>query len=111
MKWLAFGVVLLELGLWQTVAEVRGVNLIGTIASSAVGEAPRKIGEKLIRQAGGRLGHKCGDKFRDVTLKCLRAGAGDLGPIGSDSDSVNAGLGKRYQEMVLEPLALLANTV
>ena len=91
--------------------KARGVNLVGTIASSAVGEAPKKISEKLIRQAEGRLGHKCGDKFRDVTLRCLQAGAGDLGPIGIDSDLVNVGLRKRYKEMVLEPLALLANTV
>lgn len=107
----ALGVVFLEIGLWQTVTEIKGVNLAATIKNSKEGQAPREVYEKLIRQAEGRLGHRCGERFRDITMKCLEGKTGDLGVGFLHQDELATELQGRYQSAVVEPLALLAEAV
>jgi hypothetical protein len=107
----ALGVVFLEIGLWQTVMEIKGVNLAATIKNSKEGQAPREVYEKLIRQAEGRLGHRCGERFRDITVKCLEGKTGELGVGFVHQDELATELRGRYQSAVVEPLALLAEAV
>jgi hypothetical protein len=105
------GVVFLEVGLWQTVTEIKGFDLAATIKNSEEGQAPKLVYEKLLRQAKGRLGHKCGDRFRNITVMCLEGKGGDLGDGVSQYDEFKTGLQKKYEDNVVKPLALLAEAV
>jgi hypothetical protein len=105
------GVVFLEVGLWQTVTEIKGIDLTATIKNSKEGQAPKDVYEKLLRQANGRLGHRCGERFRDITVKCLEGKTGDLGVGVLHHDELETGLQRKYQDTVVEPLALLAEAV
>jgi hypothetical protein len=108
---LALGVVLLEIGLWQTVASNTGISLAATVKNAPPGEAPKQIYDKLLHQAKGRLGHRCGDRFRDITAKCLEGEAGDLGDVALPHDKLMTGLQEKYRQSVVEPLAKLAEAV
>ncbi|RPB03776.1 hypothetical protein L873DRAFT_99073 [Choiromyces venosus 120613-1] len=60
----AFGVLLLELGLWQ---------LAPKLIDPAVKANPGGIKEILVKNAGERLGHFMGQKYRDAVLLCLNS--------------------------------------
>ena len=105
------GVVFLEVGLWQRVTEIKGIDLTATIKNSKEGQAPKDVYGKLLRQAKGRLGHRCGERYRDITVKCLEGKTGDLGVGVLHHDELETGLQRKYQDAVVEPLALLAEAV
>jgi hypothetical protein len=107
----ALGVVFLEIGLWQTVTTIKGIDLEATIKNSKEGEAPKTIYEKLLRQSKGRLGHKCGDRFQRIVTACLEGKSGDLGTGGSEYDGFQAELQKKFYEFVVEPLKMLAEAL
>jgi hypothetical protein len=67
--------------------------------------------EKLLRQAKGRLGHRCGDRFRNITVMCLEGKAGELGEGTTQSEKFETGLQKKYQDSVVKPLLQLAEAV
>ncbi|KAH0556922.1 hypothetical protein GP486_005290 [Trichoglossum hirsutum] len=100
-----------EIGLWQTVTTIKGVNLEATIENSKEGEAPKAVYEKLLRQAKGRLGHKCGDRFQYIATVCLQGKSGDLGTGGSDHDGFQTDLQERFHEIVVKPLELSAEAL
>ncbi|KAG0640618.1 hypothetical protein HOY80DRAFT_792218 [Tuber brumale] len=60
----AFGVLLLELGLWQ---------LAPKLLDPAVRTTPSIIQQTLVRNARERLGHFMGQKYRDAVLLCLES--------------------------------------
>jgi hypothetical protein len=107
---LALGIVFLEIGLWQTVSSIAGIDLTATIKDAKAGEAPKQVYEKLLKQANGRLGHRCGDRFRDITAMCLEGETGDLGDV-VPHDELMTGLQERYRQAVVEPLAKLGEAV
>lgn len=108
---LALGVVFLEIGLWQTVSSIAGIDLAATVQNAKAGEAPKQIYEKLLKQVNGRLGHRCGDRFRDITAMCLEGEAGDLGDVVLPHDKLMTGLQEKYRHAVVEPLAKLGEAV
>ena len=71
----AYGVLLLEIGLWQTVLEHRDVH---TILREAQNQEPGKIRETLINLAKQLLGHTMGADYRDAVLTCLEPDSQDL---------------------------------
>ena len=107
----ALGIVFLEIGLWQTVTTIQGIDLERTIKISKEGEAPHVIYEKLLRQSKGRLGHKCGDRFQRIVTACLEGKSGDLGTGGSEYDGFQAELQERFHEVIVEPLKALAEAL
>ena len=107
----ALGVVLLEIGLWQTVTTIKGVDLEATITNSKEGNAPKAIYEKLLRQSKGRLGHKCGDRFQHIVTACLEGESGDLGAGKSEDHEFQVELRKKFYEVVVEPLKTLAEAL
>lgn len=108
---LALGVVFLEVGLWQSSASNVGISLAATVKNSPPGEATKRIYEKLLHQAKGRLGHRCGDRFRDITAQCTEGEAGDLGDVEFSSDKLMPELQEKYRQTVVEPLARLVEAV
>jgi hypothetical protein len=107
----ALGVVLLEIGLWQTVTTIKGIDLEATIKNSKEGEAPKAIYDKLLRQSKGRLGHKCGDRFQHIVTACLEGKSGDLEAGRSEYDGFQVELQKKFYEVVVEPLKTLAEAL
>ena len=107
----ALGVVFLEIGLWQTVTTIKGIDLEATIKNSKEGEAPKAIYDKLLRQSKGRLGHKCGDRFQHIVTACLEGKSGDLGAGGSEYDGFQVELQKKFYKVVVEPLKTLAEAL
>jgi hypothetical protein len=98
----ALGIVLLEIGLWEA-AETMGGNDF-----QIVKQVPRAISDALLRQAERRLGHRCGEKFREVVVRCLN---GEFGIAAERDDRLDSGLQGKFRECVLEKLEELAGVV
>jgi hypothetical protein len=85
----------LEIGLWEPAETMGGNNF------QAVKQVPNAISGALLRQAERRLGHRCGEKFREIVIRCLK---GDFGIVAENDDRLNSGLQGKYREYVLEKL-------
>ncbi len=75
----SFGLVLLEIGLWDTVA-----GMSGHIKASSA----RELREKLLKGRVPMLGHLMGEAYRDAVRDCLM---GDFGRGGNDKDAERGG--------------------
>ena len=73
-----------------------------------VKQVPHAISNALLRQAERRLGHRCGEKFREVVVRCLK---GEFGIVAERDDRLDSGLQGRFREYVLDKLEELAGVV
>jgi hypothetical protein len=87
----SFGVVLFEIGLWQSAA----CSFEGKADLSA-----EKVKELLLQNAQVRLGHYVGTKFRAATVMCIE-GAFEFG----NDDSTRLKLSKAFNDGVLRLIA------
>jgi serine/threonine protein kinase len=85
----SLGLVLLEIGLWDSVAGVK--------ARSA-----SELMEILLRKRVPLLGHCVGTAFREAVAKCMRGDFGRTEDLSSDNDVI-----LEYEQVVVEPLRRL----
>ena len=74
----------------------------------AVKKEPHTVSDALLRQAERRLGHRCGEKFHEVVVRCLK---GDFGIMAERDDRLDSGLQGKFRECVVERLEELAGAV
>lgn len=98
----ALGIVLLEIGLWEPAETMGGNNF------QAVKQIPTAISGALLKQAERRLAHRCGDKFREVVVRCLK---GNFGIAPEMDDRLDSELQEKFRKCVLENLKELATVV
>ncbi|KAL8858025.1 MAG: hypothetical protein Q9178_005486 [Gyalolechia marmorata] len=87
----SYGVLLLEIGLWQLADELFKKN---------EEVKPVKIKEKLINNANDRLGHFMGSIYRSATLRCLESHFGIL-----EDDKADSKLLRAFDSLVLQKIA------
>ncbi|PWW74304.1 hypothetical protein C7212DRAFT_365307 [Tuber magnatum] len=83
----AFGVFLLELGLWQPASK---------LLDPAVKTIPSIIQQVLVKNARDRLGHFMGQKYRDAVLLCLESAL-----VVDTDDSMGSRLIAAFKERVV----------
>jgi hypothetical protein len=99
---IALGIVFLEIGLWEK-AETMGGNNFQTMKQN-----PPAISKELLRQGQRRLGHRCGDKFREIVTRCLE---GNFEVDQETDDKLGSELQSRFRERVVQLLEQLAKAV
>ena len=87
----SLGVVLLEIGLWQTALD---------ILRPKKNVSPGEIQQKLQLDCAERLAHYAGESFRDSVSTCL-ASSFDI----TMEDSAESNLARAFQKMVVDKLA------
>ncbi|CAG8962190.1 hypothetical protein HYFRA_00005241 [Hymenoscyphus fraxineus] len=85
----SFGVLLLELGLWDIAGKLFSPKKRETIS-------PSEMGQRLAEVANKKLGHYTGTAFQKATSTCLN---GDFGV--EQDDIINSQLGKNFKVKVL----------
>ena len=106
----------LEIGLWQTIEANTAIALEATVREKKQrgeeGETPQTIYKRLLKQAEGRLGHRCGERFRELTIQCLKGAAGEAFEDEEQGrDKLMVGLQEKFRRVVVRPLLELADTV
>jgi hypothetical protein len=90
---------MLEIGLWEQALFIGGNNFSKHPRDADV------VSKELFRQADLRLGHRCGNKFRDIVLLCLK---GEFPNTQASGGTVmSTGLQTKFRELVVEPLRRL----
>jgi hypothetical protein len=91
----ALGIVFMEIGLWEK-AETMGGNNFGALADD-----PLAVKAQLLRQADRRLGHRCGERFREIVMRCME---GRFDVQRETDDRLDSHLQAKFRELVLRPL-------
>jgi hypothetical protein len=95
----ALGVVLLEIGLWESAITLEK-NLFAHASNAYAVQA------QLKKHAARRLGSRVGEKYKDVVLKCL---TGQFGVSDDTKDDLK--LQQAFRNQVVDVLELAANYV
>ena len=99
---------MLEIGLWEKAISVGGNNFekLGTEPHGISTGHEKKVSRALLHQAERRLGHRCGNRFRDLVCRCL---TGNFGVI--QDDALETKLQKVFRELVVNELKKLTDSV
>ena len=92
----AFGVLLLEIGLWQVAQEL----FSSADQASKVKTPPRKVKDILVANASKKLGHYMGERYKEAVLACLEAKKPKLGV--TDDDEGQGKLLEAFKKIVEE---------
>lgn len=96
LRFIALGVILLEIGLWQ------GLKTFSKDGFQSLTRNPRGVTEALRNVARGRLGFSMGEKYEKIVLMCLE---GNETAFGVEDDSrAGTGLQKEFRENIVEVL-------
>ena len=99
----AYGVLLLEIGLWQTISEHRHfeeiVNGLTHLEGSII--RPTQILKRLVKVARQSLGHSMGSEYRDAALMCLE----DKLETEVDEDRIQPTLRRIFEAKILSQVA------
>ncbi|KAK0372059.1 hypothetical protein CLIM01_10584 [Colletotrichum limetticola] len=95
----ALGVVLLEIGLWQSVSSLDKSGF------SKVRD-PREIQKYLIKHAERRLGWKMGEKYQRLVIRCLK---GDFGVVDDTKEDLK--LQQAFRGYVVDLLQKSADSI
>ncbi|KAF8415870.1 hypothetical protein EV426DRAFT_628717 [Tirmania nivea] len=90
----AFGVLLLEIGLWQVARDMFPPKQLGQLR-------PGIVKKELVRNAKERLGHYMGSRYRGVVLACLE---GSFGFKQEEDNMQGMKLMSAFREKVLDAL-------
>ena len=85
----------LEIGLWEK-AETMGGNNFNKLKGN-----PTAVSGTLLKNAERRLGHRCGNRFRDIVVRCI---TGDFGIDPQSDDRMDSQLQVRFREDVVKVL-------
>lgn len=99
---------MLEIGLWEKAISVGGNNFekLGTEPHQKSTGHEKKVSRALLHQAERRLGHRCGNRFRDSVCRCL---SGSFGV--AQDDALETNLQGVFREVVVNELKKLADSV
>jgi hypothetical protein len=90
----------LEIGLWEKALFIGGNDF------KRKPKAATEISKELYRQADLRLGHRCGNKFRSITLLCL---SGDFPDVLTEEGTIisSSGLQGKFRGLIVDALSRL----
>jgi len=97
--------VLLEIGLWEQAPTLGGNNFARIVARHPDTDI-QLVTEAVLKQANRRLAHRCGERYRDVVVRCL---TGNFGVV--NDDTLQTKLQVAFREMAVFELKELANAV
>jgi hypothetical protein len=92
----------MEIGLWEKAETMGGNNF------EAIADDPLAVNAQLLRQAHRRLGHRCGERFQKIVLRCMD---GEFDVEREIDDKLDSQLQAKFRELVLKPLEELWKVV
>lgn len=103
--YLALGAMLLEIGLWKSLAQLDAGALLKPAANSAILETAEATQSRLLKHAKRRLEFYTGERYQAIVIKCLQ---GDFGV--EFADRLGSRLSAAFGESIVEVLGELKNS-